>query len=70
MPFARAVSAKSYNFNEKGEDRIIDYKKMLKIVKESGYLGYVGIEYEGTELNEHDGILATKRLMERVWGSI
>jgi sugar phosphate isomerase/epimerase len=70
LPYARAVSAKSYNFNENGEDRTIDYYKMLKIVKESGYQGYVGIEYEGTELNEHDGILATKTLMERVWGSI
>ena len=70
LPYARAVSAKSYNFNEQGEDRIIDYYKMLKIVKDSGYEGYIGIEYEGVEIGEHDGILATKALMEKVWKSL
>ncbi len=70
LPYARAVSAKSYNFNDKGEDRIIDYHQMLKIVRDSGYDGYIGIEYEGVELPEHDGILATKRLMQKVWQSL
>ena len=70
MPFAKAVSAKSYNFNENGEDAIIDYYKMLKIVKDSGYDGFIGIEYEGETLSEHDGILATKALMEKAWKSL
>jgi hydroxypyruvate isomerase len=70
LPYARAVSAKSYNFNENGEDRKIDYYKLLKIVKDSDYDGYIGIEYEGTEQTEHEGILATKALMEKVWNSI
>ncbi|MDH3649379.1 MAG: sugar phosphate isomerase/epimerase [Saprospiraceae bacterium] len=70
LPFAKAVSAKSYNFNERGEDTKIDYYKMLKIVKTSGYDGYIGIEYEGEILSEHEGILATKSLLSRVWESL
>ena len=70
LPYAKAVSAKSYNFNEKGEDTKIDYYRMLKIVKESKYDGYIGIEYEGEILGEHEGILTTKALMEKVWNSL
>jgi len=44
----------------------IDYRQMLKIVKDAGYNGHVGIEYEGRELSEEEGIKATKRLLERV----
>lgn len=70
LPYAKAVSAKSYNFNEKGEDKIIDYYKMLRIVKDAGYDGYIGIEYEGVELSEHEGILATKALLGKVFESL
>jgi hypothetical protein len=70
LPFAKGVSAKSYNFNEKGENTKIDYYKMLGIVKNSGYSGHIGIEYEGEVLSEHEGILATKALIEKVWRSL
>ena len=70
LPYAKAVSAKSYNFNDKGENTKIDYYKMLKIVKNSGYNGYIGIEYEGEILSEPEGILATKALIEKVWRSL
>lgn len=70
LPYAKAVSAKSYNFNDKGENTKIDYYKMLRIVKNSGYNGYIGIEYEGEILSEHKGILATKALIEKVWKSL
>jgi hydroxypyruvate isomerase len=70
LPFAKGVSAKSYNFNEKGEDTTIDYYRMLGIVKNSGYIGHIGIEYEGQILSEHEGILATKALIEKVWRSL
>jgi sugar phosphate isomerase/epimerase len=66
MPYAKGVSAKSNVFNEQGDERVIDYRKMLTIVKDAGYTGYIGIEYEGSELNEDQGILATKKLLERV----
>ena len=67
LPFARGVSAKSYAFNEQGEETIIDYSRMLKIVKDSNFSGYVGVEYEGSPFSEHDGIIATKTLLEKTW---
>jgi len=67
MPFAKGVSAKSYNFDENGNEIYIDFYKMMKIVKESGYKGYIGIEYEGKQLSEIDGIKATKLLLEKVF---
>ncbi len=66
MPYARAVSAKSYDFDSAGEETTIDFQRMLEIVAGAGYSGYVGIEYEGRRLSEADGILATKKLLERV----
>jgi len=66
MPYAKAVSAKSYDFDEKGDETKIDYYRMMKIVLDAGYHGYVGIEYEGRRLSEDDGILATKRLLEKI----
>ena len=65
MPYAHAVSAKSYDFDDEGNETTIDYKRMMKIVKRSGYQGYVGIEYEGNRLGEDDGIIATKKLLEK-----
>jgi len=67
LPYAKAVSAKSYNFNERGEDTKIDYYRMMKMVKESDYNGFTGIEYEGEEKSEHEGILLTKNLMIKAW---
>jgi L-ribulose-5-phosphate 3-epimerase len=66
MPFARAVSAKSHVFDEDGNEREMDYVRLMRIVLEAGYRGYVGIEYEGTELSEPEGIRATRVLLERV----
>jgi L-ribulose-5-phosphate 3-epimerase len=66
MPFAKAVSAKSHDFDESGNETQTDYRRMVKIVLDAGYRGYMGIEYEGSKLSEPDGIRATKRLLERV----
>ncbi len=66
MPYAKGVSAKSYDFDEKGDETKIDFYRMMKIVVDSGYKGYVDIEYEGNRLSENDGILATKKLLEKI----
>lgn len=66
MPYAKAVSAKCYDFDENDQETTIDFERMMRIVVESGYRGYVGIEYEGSNLSEHHGILAAKRLLERI----
>ena len=66
LPFAKgAVSAKSYDFDANGEQPLIDYKRLLTIVKNSGFKGYIGIEYEGFTQPELDGIRRTKELLER-----
>lgn len=66
MPFAKAVSAKSYDFDGDGNETTIDYERMIRVVLESGYRGWIGVEYEGGRLSEEQGISATKRLIERI----
>ena len=68
MPYAKAVSAKSHSFNWKGNEINTDYKKMINIVLSAGYNGYIGIEFEGSEVDEIEGIQLTKNLMEKVGG--
>ena len=70
MPKAFAVSAKSNDFDENGDEKTIDYIKMLKIVKSFGYTGYIGVEYEGERLSEVEGIKATRDLLIKVGQSI
>ena len=70
MPYAKGVSAKSHNFDENGNEVDSDFLRIMKIVKESGFKGYVGIEYEGTELSEDEGIKATKALLEKVFAQL
>lgn len=66
MPYAKAVSAKSYEFDDAGNEVRIDYPRMLKIVLAAGYHGHLGIEYEGDKLPEPEGVRATQRLLERI----
>ncbi|MHC5117971.1 MAG: sugar phosphate isomerase/epimerase, partial [Planctomycetota bacterium] len=63
---AKAVSAKSYDFDADGNETKIDYDKMMEIVLSHGYRGYVGVEYEGDRLSEEDGIIATRKLLEKI----
>ncbi len=66
MPFAKGVSAKTNHFDEQGNCVETDYNRIMKIVKDSGFKGYIGIEYEGPTLSEDEGIRKTKALLERV----
>ena len=66
MPFAKAVSAKSHEFDEKGDEVRTDYRRMMSIVLAAGYHGYVGIEYEGSKVDAYTGIKKTKQLLETV----
>lgn len=65
MPFAKAVSAKSHDFNAEGNETRTDFARMFDILNRSAYKGYIGVEYEGSTLSEDEGILATKKLLER-----
>ncbi len=66
MPYARAVSAKSHDFDDRGEETATDFHKMMRIVLDAGYRGYVGIEYEGERLPEPQGVEKTKALLVKV----
>jgi len=67
MPYSKGVSAKSYDFDNQGNETKVDFKKMLDIVKKSGYNSYIGVEYEGERLSEEDGITATIKLINKVY---
>ena len=69
MPYAKGVSAKSYDFEESGKEKHLDFARIMKIVTDSGYKGWVGIEYEGSRLSEPEGIVATKKLLESLRGA-
>jgi len=66
MPYAKAVSAKAHDFDEMGNETHTDYMKMMQIVKDHGYKGYVGIEYEGNSLDAEAGIIKTRDLLIKV----
>jgi len=66
MPYAKGVSAKTHDFDANGNETQIDYEKMIKIIADSGFKGYIDVEYEGTKLNEDEGIKATIALLKRV----
>jgi len=66
LPYAKGVSAKTYDFDAAGEQPLLDYSKLIGIVKESGYKGYLGIEYEGTrQTDEYEGVRKTERLIKK-----
>ena len=70
LPYAKGVSAKSYAFDADGNETRIDYLRLIKLVKDSGFTGYVGIEFEGFDMAEPNGIRATKKLLEQSWKKI
>ncbi len=66
LPYAKGISAKTFQFDEKGNETTIDFLRLFKLIKKSGYNGFVGIEYEGNQLSEDQGIRQTKKLLEQV----
>ena len=70
MPYAKAVSAKSHEFDKNGDETGSDYYRMMDIVLENGYNGYVGIEYEGSKHSEMEGIRLTNKLFKKILSSI
>lgn len=70
MPYAKGVSAKTYDFNSAGGQDRIDYPGLLQIVKDHDYEGYIGIEYEGESHSETEGIKATEQLIKDTWAGL
>lgn len=69
MPYAKGVSAKSYDFDENGEESTINYLNMYEIIQKTDYKGFIGIEYEGDRLSEDEGIRATMALVKKYFGT-
>jgi len=65
LPFAKGVSAKTYDFDSNGEQPKMDYKRLIDIVKASGFSGYIGVEFEGNTQPEEEGIRKSKALLEK-----
>ena len=65
LPFAKGVSAKTYDFDVNGEQPKIDYKRLINLVKASGFKGFIGIEFEGETQPEEEGIRKTKALLQK-----
>jgi sugar phosphate isomerase/epimerase len=70
MAFAKGVSAKTHDFDEKGDETTKDYRRLLKIVTDAGYHSWIGIEYEGDRLPEREGIAASLKLLVRLRGEL
>ena len=70
MAYAKGVSAKSYNFGDDGLETLIDFREMLRIVRNAGYRGHIGVEYEGSKLPPREGITATRNLLLRASASL
>lgn len=70
MPYAKAVSAKSHDFNAEGEEINTAYGKVLETVKNNGYRGWIGVEYEGTQLSAAEGIIKTRDLLLKYGGKL
>lgn len=71
MPFAKGISAKTFDFDAQGQESSMDYHRLLRIIYQAGFQGYIGIEYEGEDPDEVAGIRRSQRLLEntieQVW---
>jgi sugar phosphate isomerase/epimerase len=80
MPFAKGVHAKTHLFDAQGNDTETDFYKMFKIIKDSGFRGWVSIEYEGglfkmykpdsPYVGDYEGVAATKKLVEKAGAAV
>lgn len=66
MPYAQGVSAKSYAFDDEGNETTMDFPRILNLVKDSGFSGFIGVEFEGEVADPFPGMEATKSLIETV----
>jgi hypothetical protein len=66
MTYARGVSAKSYAFDAEGNETTMDFPRILNIVRDAGFSGFIGVEFEGPDADPFPGMEATKALIETV----
>ncbi len=74
MPFAKAVSFKTHILSEDpsgphfrtdwaGARYPIDFERLMRITLDAGYRSWVGIEFEGSEVDEYEGVRQSKAVL-------
>jgi sugar phosphate isomerase/epimerase len=67
MPYAKAVSAKTRRFSDYGMVEDVDLFRMMRVVRDGGYSGYVGIEsVPAEEKDEYKAIKDTATVLRWV----
>ena len=70
MPYAKGVSAKTHHFDADGEESTVDFRRLMQIVKDAGFTGYIDIEYEGKAIDPDTGIKLTRDLLVKLGGRL
>lgn len=70
MPYAKGVSAKAFHFDANGEESTMDFRRLMQIVKDAEFTGFVGVEYEGKKIDEDTGIKLTRDLLVKLGGRL
>lgn len=70
MPYARGVSAKTFGFGADGEENTMDFRRHMRIVKDAGFTGFIGIEWEGGAPDEDTGVRLTRDLLVNLGGRL
>ncbi len=65
MPYADSVSAKSWNFDEEGNEKSLSYFRLIRSLNDVEYDQIIAVEYEGEEMSPVEGVKATIKLLER-----
>ncbi|MDP9380017.1 MAG: sugar phosphate isomerase/epimerase [Chloroflexota bacterium] len=69
VPRAAVVHAKTYDFNAAGEFHNFDFARCLSIVRDSGFDGYLSVEFEGKG-DQPQGVRQTIDLIRRLEPSV
>lgn len=64
LPYSESVSAKSWNFDEEGNEKSLSYFRLIRSINDVEYKKIIAIEYEGEKMSPVEGVKATKKLLE------
>jgi len=67
LPYAKGLSAKTYDFDDQGDETSMDYRRIIRGLKAMDFDGHIGIEYDGYRWSETEGVLKTKQLLTEIW---
>ncbi len=69
LPWAKEIHAKTYAFDGCGEEKNIDYSRTMQLIRESGKLVPIVVEYEGRG-DQLQNSLKTRDLILKHWNEI